>query len=65
MTAPRVLPRRGEGLATSRPGLLLVPTTGRPLWVALEDAHTLADELVDAAEAMEDRHTAAQESPHP
>lgn len=63
MTVPRVIPRRAEGLTTRRPGMLIAPTTGgRPVWVVLEDCHALADELVDQAEAMEQRHAAAEEA---
>ncbi|WP_176475339.1 hypothetical protein [Kocuria sp. WN036] len=56
MTVPRVIPRRGDGLTTKRPGVLIAPAAGRPMWLPLEDAYALADELVDVAEAMEQRH---------
>ncbi|MFF0943712.1 hypothetical protein ACFYE2_05735 [Kocuria sp. CPCC 205300] len=62
MTVPRVIPRRAEGLTTRRPGVLIAPAEGgRPVWVALEDVYALADQLVDTAEAMEQRHANAQE----
>lgn len=56
MSVPRVIPRRGDGLATKRPGLLVVLDAGRPMWLPLEDAYALADELVEVAEQMEQRH---------
>lgn len=62
MTVPRVMPRsngRPSGLY-ARPGLVIATSPRNAVWIDLDDAHALADALVDAAEAMEARRDAAR-----